>query len=511
MQQGQEQQQAASFNTRTPFVLALDVGTSSTRALLFDATGAAVPGIQAQDTYELTITGEGEVSVDADKLVEVVATTIDKALHAAGSLASSIGAVATDTFWHTLVGVDQDGRPVMPLLTWEDTRPRQAIAELAKLLDRTAIHQRTGARLHASYWPAKLRWLQMTQPDTFKRVAHWLSFGEYLLQQFLGRSICSFSMASGTGMLVTRTRTWDTELIKVLGIREEQLPPLGDVNEGMTGLTQEYAERWPTLHNVRWFPAIGDGAAANAGSGCATEGNWALTIGTSSAMRVVVSAEKEIVLPPGLWLYLLDAKRALLGGALSEGGNVFAWLSHMLQISSLKEAEARVAKLPPDGHGLTVLPFITGERSPGWHTDAHAVITGLLAHTTPVDIVRACMEALAYQLEIVYKQLNEALQTGEKKPRVIGSGGALLSSPTLQQIIADTLGTPLYPSRDLEASARGVALLALTALGVLPDVSQVKPQLGEPVQPDVQRGKVYQKGAERQQELYTLLLGEIKE
>ncbi len=511
MQQGQEQQQAANFNSRIPFVLALDVGTSSTRALLFDATGAAVPGIQAQDTYELTITGEGEVSVDADKLVEVVATTIDKALHAAGSLASSIGAVATDTFWHTLVGVDQDGRPVMPLLTWEDTRPRQAVAELAKLLDRTAIHQRTGARLHASYWPAKLRWLQMTQPDTFKRVAHWLSFGEYLLQQFLGRSICSFSMASGTGMLVTRTRTWDTELMKVLGVREDQLPPLGDVNEGMTGLTQKYAKRWPTLHDVPWFPAIGDGAAANAGSGCATEGNWALTIGTSSAIRVVVSAEKEMVLPPGLWLYLLDAKRALLGGALSEGGNVFAWLSHTLQISSLKEVEDKVAELPPDGHGLTVLPFLTGERSPGWHADAHAVMAGLQAHTTPVDILRACMEALAYQLEIVYKQLNEALHTGDKKPKMIGSGGALLSSPTLQQIVADTLGTPLYPSRAYEASARGVALLALTALGVLPDVSQVEPQLGEPVQPDVQRGKVYQKGAERQQELYTLLLGEIKE
>ena len=509
--QHEQERQAVDFNTHTPFVLALDVGTSSTRALLFDAAGVAVPSIQAQDTYELTITGEGEVSVDADKLVEVVAATIDKALHAAGSLASSIGAVATDTFWHSLVGVDQDGRPVIPLLTWEDTRPRRAVAELAKQLDRVAIHQRTGARLHASYWPAKLRWLATTQPDAFKRVVRWQSFGEYLLQQFLGRSVCSFSMASGTGILVTRTRTWDTELMKMLGVREEQLPPLGDVNEGMTGLTQRYAERWPTLRDVPWFPAIGDGAAANAGSGCAREENWALTIGTSSAMRVVVSAEKEMVLPPGLWLYLLDAKRALLGGALSEGGNVFAWLSHTLQISSLKEVEDKVAELPPDGHGLTVLPFLTGERSPGWHAEARAVMAGLQAHTTPVDILRACMEGLAYQLEIVYKQLNEALQIGDKKPKVIGSGGALLSSLTLQQIVADTLGTPLYPSREREASARGVALLALTALGVLPDVSQVEPQLEEPVQPDVSRGKVYQKGAARQQELYTLMLGDVKE
>src|SRR5437016_5733659 len=99
-------QQNANSNLPVPFILSLDVGTSSTRALLFDATGAGVPGIQAQDSYELTVSGEGEVSVDADKLVAVVATTIDKVLKSAGSLASSIGAVAVDTFWHSLVGVE---------------------------------------------------------------------------------------------------------------------------------------------------------------------------------------------------------------------------------------------------------------------------------------------------------------------------------------------------------------------------------------------------------------------
>ena len=132
-----------------PFILSLDVGTSSTRALLFAANGDAVPGIQAQETYELTLSNDGEVSVDADKLVAAVASTIDKALKAAGPLTFSIGAVATDTFWHSLVGVDTDGRPVTHVITWEDTRPRQAAAELSAQLDRRAVHERTGARLHA--------------------------------------------------------------------------------------------------------------------------------------------------------------------------------------------------------------------------------------------------------------------------------------------------------------------------------------------------------------------------
>ncbi|HLZ81675.1 MAG TPA: gluconokinase [Ktedonobacteraceae bacterium] len=504
-------EQAAKFRSRAPFVLALDVGTSSTRALLFDASGTVVPGIQAQDSYELTLSEEGEVSVDADKLVAAVASTIDEALKAAGPLASSIEAVAADTFWHSLVGVDRDGRPLTPLITWEDTRPRQAAAELNRQLDRVAIHQRTGARLHASYWPAKLRWLATTAPEVYARVAQWLSFGEYLHRQLLGRSVCSFSMASGTGMLVTRTRQWDRELMSVLGVRPEQLPPLGDLNESLSGLTPAYASRWPALRDVPWFPAIGDGAAANAGSGCAVEGNWALTIGTSSAMRVVVAPE-QVVPSSGVWLYLLDAKRALLGGALSEGGNIFAWMAETLRLSSLKEAEPLVAKLPADGHGLTMLPFISGERSPGWHAEARMVAAGISTRTQPVDLLRAAMEALAYQLGAVYQQLLLALEVKEgARPKLIGSGGALLSSPTLQQIVVDTLGTPLYPSQEHEASARGVALLALSAMGILPDVGEVLPELAEPVQPDARRGEIYQKAAARQAQLYKTLLGDVGE
>ena len=157
-------QQNANSNPPVPFILSLDVGTSSTRALLFDATGTGVPGIQVQDSYELTVSGEGEVSVDADKLVAVVATTIDKALKSAGSLASSIGAVAVDTFWHSLVGVDKDGHPVIPVITWEDTRPRQAAAELSKKLDKEPFTSgRAPYFMRATGLPSCAGWRRLSQ------------------------------------------------------------------------------------------------------------------------------------------------------------------------------------------------------------------------------------------------------------------------------------------------------------------------------------------------------------
>lgn len=496
--------ESQDISPQAPFVLSIDVGTSSTRTILFDSSGRVVPGAVSQHSYKLITSEHGEVAVDADMLLEVVAQTIDEALKAAGERAAQIKAVAMDTFWHGLLGVDESGRPVTPVITWEDTRAQVTALELRAQLNEREAHERTGARFHASYWTAKLRWLATRQPDTFKKAAQWISFGEYLHRKFLGKSVCSLSMASGTGLLERRTQQWDKELLKVLNVREEQLPELGDVHDSIQGLNSEYAERWPALRDVPWYPAIGDGAAACVGSGSISIKYWALTVGTSSAIRVVVPNE-AIELPDGLWLYLIDSKRAVLGGALSEGGNLLSWMSDTVKLP-LKDAEPDVTKLAPDSHGLTILPFISGERSLGWHGDVQMTVAGISIKTTPQELLRAAMESLAYELDGVYEQLLTVLQLDSSALKLYASGGALFASSILRSIIADTLDTPIYPSHDQEASARGVALLALEALGIIPDVAQAPVHLGPPTLPDASRGEIYRKAARRQRELYGLLL-----
>ncbi|HLI09189.1 MAG TPA: FGGY family carbohydrate kinase [Ktedonobacteraceae bacterium] len=492
----------------TPLILSLDIGTSSVRAMLFDASGAAVPGMVSQPSYELLTNEDGEVAVDADMLVRVVAQSIDEVLAKAGSLSHSIAAVATDTFWHSLVGVDQDNHAIMPLMTWEDTRSRQAATFLRDYLDEAAIHERTGASLHASYWPARLFWLERNRLDIFNRAAQWLSFGEYLHRQFLGRSVCSLSMASGTGMLLIRERTWDLRLAEFLHVRPAQLPALGDIHDGLQGLLPAYASRWPVLNTVPWFPAIGDGAAANAGSGAVTSERWALTVGTSAAIRVVVPPD-SIVPPQGLWLYLLDAQRGLFGGALSEGGNLFAWMEQTLRVPKLPEADADIVAMQPCAHGLTILPFLSGERSLGWHADARATISGINVRTTPLDILRAGVESVAYQLNAVYERISTTLARTEPVPMIIGSGGALNGSSSLRQVIADTLGAPLHLSLTHEASARGNALLALETLKILPALADIPLDLAPPLLPDLARHVLYLQGAQRQIKLYHALLGNM--
>jgi gluconokinase len=221
-----------------------------------------------------------------------------------------------------------------------------------------------------------------------------------------------------------------------------------------------------------------------------------------------VVVPSDIVPPRGLWLYLLDEKRGLLGGALSEGGNILAWLASTLKLPPLVEAESLIASMPPDRHGLTILPFLSGERSPGWHDEASMAVVGINSHTSPTDLLRATLESLAYQLGEVYDQLNTALEKQEIAPTLIGSGGAMLASRTLQGIIADTLNAPLYPSLEREASARGAALLALETLGIIPDVAHATVELGAPILPDETRHSIYEQGIRRQQRLYNTLLGE---
>lgn len=487
-----------------PFILALDVGTSSARALLYDASGTAVPGVSAQQSYQLTTSQEGEASVDADLLVDLVVHTIDEILQKAGARAAQIIAVATSTFWHTLLPLNASGHPLMPLLTWEDTRPQHAATALRARLDEAEIHRRTGVPLHASYWPAKISWLANAHPEIVRQTARYVSFGEYLHTRLLGRAVCSLSMASGTGLLNMHTRAWDTRLLESLHISPSQLAPLGDLPATLQGLTPEFAKRWPTLKSVLWFPPLGDGAAANIGSNCADVSAWAVTIGTSSAMRVVMPSSVQIVPEKGLWLYYVDARRAIVGGALSEGGNVLAWLKNTLQLPDLGELEAQMASLQPAAHGLTILPQLAGERSPGWHAHASLTISGLTLHSTPVEIARAALEAVACQLSQIYHQLAHMFSTQATPPRLIASGGALLSSPLLSQILADTLNRPIEFSTYNEASARGAALLALENLRLLPDLTQATPETSSIVYPNPDRHKIYQRACARQQALYRL-------
>nr|MDQ3387262.1 FGGY-family carbohydrate kinase [Actinomycetota bacterium] len=309
------------------------------------------------------------------------------------------------------------------------------------------------------------------------------------------------SMASATGLFDQNEKRWDTAILDALSISEARLPSISE--DAAHGLQREWAERWPTLRDVPWFPAAGDGACSNVGSGCVTVDRLALMVGTSGAMRVSWKDE-QVEIPPGPWCYRANAERFVMGGALSDGGNLVAWMRETLRLPDEETTESELAAMKPDAHGLTFLPLLNGERGPGWADLANGVVSGLSMNTRPIDILRAAMEAVALRFALVQEQLNTVFP---REKEIIASGGGLLNSPTWTQIMADALERPVTLSGAQEASARGAALLALDKLGLL-EIEAVDTLLGDTIQPNPEACTTYRKALDRQLALYGDVLGE---
>jgi gluconokinase len=485
--------------------LALDIGTSGVRGALYDAEGNEVEGTQAGIQRTLCTTHDGGAQMDAVEAIEQTARTIDVVLARADGIDAPVEAVAVSCFWHSLVGIDSEGRALTPVIGWADTRAARYSEELKRRLDARRMHTRTGCRFHPSYWPARFLWLQAEQPEIYSRVRRWMSFGELLAFVFFNEATMSVSMASGTGALNLRSCEWDEELLEAIDVAREQLPSIAEAHAPLNKLTDQYARRWPQLKDARWFPAVADGAANNIGAGCTTRESAALMIGTSGAMRVLWEGLPPEEIPPALWCYRAGSKRVVTGGALSDGGGLFSWMNDSLALGDdLKRTEKELASMKPDAHGLTVMPFWAGERSTGWTSDARGAILGLTMHTRPLEILRASMEAIAYRFALIAR----ALDSFAPAASIIASGGALIASPTWSQMVADVLGRPVHLSNVAEASSRGAVLLALEAAGKLKSIADAPAPFVQIYEPDMARHTLYMSGLERQQEFYARLVAD---
>jgi gluconokinase len=303
-----------------PAVLAVDIGSSSVRASIYDSRLTASRSHQIRYRWQEHQDGRSELR--PDRLERVVLRAIDVVLE--GRRSSPIAAVVIAAFWHSLMGVDAHGHPTTALMPWSDLRAEGAVARLRRKVDEKRVHTRTGCRLHASYWPARLVWCRRWQPAIFERTLRWIGFGEWLQQRWLGWSATSISQASATGLMIQSACEWDPELLRVCGIDRAALSPIVDTSGNGGALGERLVARWPALRSARWLPVLGDGAINNVGAGCTTPGRAAIMIGTSGAVRMLWEPPpgQRMRIPFALWRYRLDRRRVVVGGALSNGGNV---------------------------------------------------------------------------------------------------------------------------------------------------------------------------------------------
>lgn len=441
-----------------PRVLALDVGTSSVRAQVFDADA------EEREPAQRKYPGE----TDPARVVALVRETLDEAT--AGGRYDAVGG---SCFGHSLLPLDENGRPLTEILGWRDTRSADAAEWLSRRVDSEAVHTRTGCHIHTSYWPAKLAWLAADRPDIWRATRKFVSFCDYLYAELLGRPVpASTSMASASGLFDLHARAWDQELLEALDVDAERLPKICD--SAVEG----------------WYPALLDGACSNLGAGCVTRERAALMIGTSGAFRTVHETAQPHA-RPGLFVHWVDDRRVVEGGSLSDGGSLVHWLEE-----TLRDAAGALDDRDPDTHGLTFLALLGGERSPGWHQHAKGAIQGLTFATTPLDIRQAALEGVAFTFAAVAELMPEVED-------VVATGGALLKEDGWLQIMADGLGRPLTISGVKEASLRGAAVVALERLGESPPPGA----LGRVVEPRLDRADEYRAARDRYRQLYEAVIG----
>ena len=479
-------------------ILALDIGSSSARATLYDDGGAPVEGGGRQVAYHARVTPDGGVELDAPRLLEAAAACIDAVLPAARDVA----AVGISTFWHGLLGFDGAGQPVTPLYMYSDTRSAGEADALGRQLDEAAVRARTGCPLHTSYWPAKLRWLA-AGPSAI-RPARWGSIGEWLAAEWLGRAVTSISMASATGLFDQERQDWDAEMLDAAGLDARRLFPLADIDQGLDapravgepvggaparGLVSRHrrrrrGQRGLGLHRShaggdQCRHVVGDAARDRCGAGRRRRGDCGATGSTPAApsRRVPVGRGRRVR------VVRRDARP---------------------RRRRTRSSAALIAAADTE-HGLAVLPLLAGERSPGWSARARGAITGLSLATTPIDMLRASLESVALRLALIYDLLAPLAAPGHE---IVASGGALVRSAAWTQMIADALGRPLVLAREREASSRGVALLAAAALGRLGDLGAAARRDGARVEPDARRHQRYGELRARQARLYAALVGD---
>jgi len=344
--------------------------------------------------------------------------------------------------------------------------------------------------VHPSLPAARLLAEGVRDPAAFAATVRWCSIGELLEGRWLaGAPGPSSSMASATGLFDQESAGWDGDVLLAVGVRPETLAAVDDTPR--RGLAPAYQARWPALAGALWWPALGDGACALLGTGCAVRSGAArraaLTVGTSAAVRVLATAGDRAGRAAGLFAYLLDPGRVVLGAARSNAGNLVEWLASVLRFEG--DLVAEVATRPPGGHGLRADPSLAGERSPDWPLVASGAVSGLTPSTTAVDLAQAFLEAAVCGVADAV----DALESSVGRPlELVGSGRALASSAAWRHLVADATGRPLIPSLVEEASARGAAVAALEGLGWFEtDAAGAGALDGDPVAPDPARAEAF--------------------
>lgn len=475
-------------STKPDYILGVDIGTSSSKALAFSLEGRVIA--QSQAGYDTEHPRPSYAEQDADQIFEAVVTVIRKAVRQAGRQPLCVSFSAA---MHSLMAVDGKGRAASPLLIWSDARSGQDAGALRKQRRAGELYRHTGTPIHPMSPLCKLHWWVREDPDGFRRAARFVSIKEYVFARLFGEYLADYSLASATGLFDHKALRWYAPALAAAGIKASRLSEPVSPLHRLQGLSGEDARRMGLTRDVPFIIGGSDGCLANLGTGVTRRGELAVTIGTSGAVRLYNDRPVHDK-GQGLFNYLLLEKEYICGGAINNGGVLLDWFRG----DFMREADGEESyedfleeafRADPGSNGLLFLPYLQGERAPMWDDRARGAFVGISLTQERKHFMRAMLEGICFSLY----DITHLIEAQDIPIREVFVSGGFTRSPEWVQLLTDVFGKKVTISASADASCVGAALMGMRALGLIRswnEGEQYIPITGK-LKPNRQRAKVY--------------------
>jgi len=468
-----------------PFVAAIDCGTSAIKAGVFDLFGHAVASARRDAPVE---TGPcGRVEQDPGLLCQAASDALREAVESSSLPRGEILAAAISTQRATIGCTGPDGRPLGPLLSWQDERGIPWLPDLLASVPAEKLLDITGLPANAVFSYGKLAWLRACEPTRFAKTSRFTTVHDLVLSS-LGAdgAFLDLSNASLTGLLDLRRRTWSEAVLDALGLSAVRLPTLVESGTCVGRVSKDASPRCGLMAGTPLVAGGGDQQCAGIGAGAVRPGIVEISIGTSAT--VLTATDHPVVDPSGALQGCVHAAPGLweVEGFQNSAGTALGWALSVAGLGpqTAAELDSRLAATPAGSRGVVFLPFLVGGASaPHWNPDASAAFLGLTAQHGPWDLVRAAVEGVAVETSRIL-QAFRGLGLRTDDVRVAGGGTRLAQ---VDQALADAARAPVRTLRSPEAALVGAAALAAAGVGAFPCVraaSEAMAAPGEEVRPD---------------------------
>lgn len=458
------------------WILVLDEGTNSTRAMLFGADGRSGP--VAQEPLEQYYPRPGWVEHDAAEILARTLACARKVIEVAGG-AERIAAIGVTNQRETVVAWDREtGTPIHRAIVWQDRRTADFCNDLRENGHETEVQRRTGLLLDPYFSASKMRWLLDNVPEAHA-LGDRLAFGTietWLVWNLTGGAhVSDVTNASRTSLFALNGRDWDEGLCDLFGVPRTALPQVVPC-AGVLGHTR------PDLFGaaIPICGLAGDQQSATIGQGCLAPGDTKATFGTGAFIltnmgeTVPHSAHRLL----GTVLCEAGGRRTFaLEGSVFAAGSVIKWLRDSLGLLSSATESEELARSVADNGGVVFLPALSGLGAPHWRPDATASIGGLTFAATRSHVARAALESMAHQCH----DLKQAFAADGADWELLRIDGGMSGNNWLAQDLADILNVRCERPADVETTARGAAMLAAVGCGLHPTLDAAAVAMLPPV------------------------------